>query len=273
MDLKSLKDTPPWHWPEDADQMISEVLRNDSADASDRLLAAALAGGYTVINDELVEELLSVLINDDLSENLREQAAVSLGPILERADTDGFDGFDAVPIEEETFHVIRSILRRLYFDAEVPQTLRRRVLEAAVHAPETWHENAVRAAYAVDNLAWKRTAVFSMRWVRGFERQILEAMKSKDRELRCHAIYAAGNWGLDKAWKQIARLLISRRTHKSLLLAAIDAAVFIRPEEAETLLDDLAADSEDGDIIEAVYSVDWAELESEDIDDGVHPLF
>ena len=40
MDLKTLKDTPPWDWPEGAGKMFLEILRDDQADESDRLLAA-----------------------------------------------------------------------------------------------------------------------------------------------------------------------------------------------------------------------------------------
>ncbi|RLB13160.1 MAG: hypothetical protein DRG82_16190 [Deltaproteobacteria bacterium] len=45
MDLTTLKNTPPWEWPEGADEIFLEILRDDQADASDRLLAAELAPG------------------------------------------------------------------------------------------------------------------------------------------------------------------------------------------------------------------------------------
>ena len=50
MDLTTLKDTPPWEWPEGADKIFLETLRDDRADESDRLLAAELAGDFTVID-------------------------------------------------------------------------------------------------------------------------------------------------------------------------------------------------------------------------------
>ena len=61
MDLKTLKDTPPWEWPEGAGKMFLEILRDGQADQSDRLLATELAGDFTVISDELVDALLSIL--------------------------------------------------------------------------------------------------------------------------------------------------------------------------------------------------------------------
>ena len=51
MDLKLLKDTPPWEWPKDAGKMFLEILNSDKADESDRLLATELAGDFIVIND------------------------------------------------------------------------------------------------------------------------------------------------------------------------------------------------------------------------------
>jgi len=56
MDLKLLKDTPPWNWPKGASKMFLEILNSNKADESDRLLAAELAGvilfDLTKSNDE-----------------------------------------------------------------------------------------------------------------------------------------------------------------------------------------------------------------------------
>ncbi len=139
MDLKTLKDTPPWEWPEGVGKMFLGILRDDQAEGSDRLLAAELAGDFTVINDELVGALLSILRSGVEPEELRCQAAISLGPALESADTDGFDDPDDVPITEQTFHGTQESLRKLYMDADVPKDVRRRILEASVRAPQNWH--------------------------------------------------------------------------------------------------------------------------------------
>jgi hypothetical protein len=103
MDLRILKDTPPWEWPEEAGEIIIGILRDDHADESERLLAAELAGDFTVINEELVDALLSIVLRGDETEELRCQAVLSLGPALEYAYTDGFDDPEEVPISEGTF--------------------------------------------------------------------------------------------------------------------------------------------------------------------------
>jgi hypothetical protein len=250
MDLKTLKDTPPWEWPEGAGKMFLGILRDDQADQSDRFLAAELAGDFTVISDGLVDALLSILRSGVELEELRCQAVISLGPALEHADTEGFEDPGDVPITEQTFHMIQESLHKLTMDASVPKNVRRRILEASVRAPQDWHRDAVRAAYSSDDGDWKLTAVFSMRFVRGFNEQILEALESANPDVHYEAICAAGNWEVDAAWAHITALATSKETEKPLLLAAIDAVASIRPGEAGAILVDLTG-SDDEDIAEA----------------------
>lgn len=252
MDLKILNETPPWEWPEDAGKLLLEILTDDRTDDSDRLLATELAGNLTVINDELVDALLSILQSRGETEELRGKAAISLGPVLEYADTDGFEDPDEVTISAGTFRRIQESLRRLYIDAEVPKEIRRRILEASVRAPQDWHQDAIRAAHSSRDEDWRLTAVFSMRWVGGFDDQILEALESDNQEIRFEAVCAAGNWEVDAAWSHVARLVGSKETEKPLLLAAIDAVASIRPQEAGGVLVDLTL-SDDEDIVEAAY--------------------
>jgi hypothetical protein len=268
MDLKTLQDTPPWDWPRDAGKKFQEILIDHLAEETDRLIAAELAGDLTVINDELADALTAIIRSPDEPERLRATAAIALGPVLEQAETDGFEDADDVPITQRTFRNIQDSLQKLYFDNSVPKEVRRRILEASVRAPEDWHQNAIRAAYSSGNKDWMLTAVFSMRWVRGFDDQILEALKSGDAEIHREAIEAAGNWGLAAAWSHILALVRDAATPKSLLLAAIGAVASIRPAEARRILVDLA-DSDDEGIAEAVNEAIWmAETVSDEEDDG-----
>ncbi len=253
MDLKTLKNTPPWDWPEGAGKMLLEILGDERALESERLLAVELAGDFTVIGDDTVDALLSILRNGKAPENLRAKAAISLGPALDHADTEmyGFDD-DSALISEEAFVGIQDTLRKLYMDADVPKEVRRRILEASVRAIQDWHQDAIQTAYRSDDEAWKVTAVFSMCWVRGFDEEILEALNSADPEIHYQAVRAAGNWEVAAAGPHIAALATSRETEKNLRLAAIDAVASIHPQQAGTILHDLT-DSDDEDIVEAVY--------------------
>ncbi len=252
MDLKAFQYIPPWDWPEGAGKMFLKILQDDQADASDRLLAAELAGDFVVINDDLVEALLSVVRNGEESEVLRARAFISMGPALEYADMDGFDDPDSDGITEGLFNKILDSLRKLYMDAGVPKDVRRRILEASVRAPQDWHQNAVRAAYSSDDQDWKLTAVFCMSFVRGFEDRILEALENENQDIFYEAVCAAGNWEVDASWPHIAAIMVSEESDKDLLLAAIEASVGIRPQEAADILGDLI-DSDDEDIVEAAY--------------------
>ncbi len=268
MNLKTLKNTPPWEWPEGADKVFLGVLLDERADESDRLLAAELAGDFTVINDELADALMSILLSGDEPGKLRGKAVISLGPALEQAYIDGFEDPDYVPITEQIFTRIQKTLRKLYMDAAVPEEVRRRILEASVRAPQGWHRDAVRAAYSSDDEDWRLTAVFCMRFVRGFENQILQSLDSGNPDIHYEAVCAAGNWEIDAAWSHIAGLITSEDTDKALLFAAIDAAASIRPQEASGILVELT-ESDDEDIVEAAYeAMSMAEaLAAEEWDD------
>jgi hypothetical protein len=267
MDLKALLDTPPWEWPTDAGRMFRKILMDSRANESDRLVAAELAGDFTVINDDLADALLAVVRSANEPEQLRAKAAISLGPVLQQADTDGFEDPDDVPISERTFRNIQDLLQKLYLDNGIPKGVRRRILEASVRAPEAWHEDAIRNAYSSGDKEWMLTAVFSMCWVRGFDDQILAALESDEPEIHREAVTAAGNWELDAAWSHIVGLANDSQTPKPLLLAAIGAVGSIRPAEAREVLLDLA-DSDDEEIAEAAEEATaMAEVASDDEED------
>ena len=203
---------------------------------------------------------------------MRAIAAISFGPALEQADIEEFDDPDDVPISESVFHKIQKSLKSLYMDADVPEYVRRRILEASVRAPASWHQNAVRSAYCSNDKDWKLTAVFSMRWITGFDDQILESLKNNNENIHYEAVCAAGNSEVDAAWSHVAGLVKAKGTEKLLLLAAIDAVASIRPDEARTVLEGLTS-LEDEDIVEATYeAMAMAEVlsnhEIDDDDDG-----
>jgi hypothetical protein len=232
--------------------MLADVLKNPRADASDRLIAAELAGDSTIVGDELVDLLLSVLLDNQASAELRGTAAISLGTALEIADMDDYDDFDDPAISEEMFLKVKTLLGELYGSEAVPDNVRRNILEASVRVPEDWHRQAVRAAYAHSDPEWKLTAVFAMRWVGGFEAEIMEALNTSDEALHYQAVCAAGAQEVSAAWSHVARLVCTAELDKSLLLAAIDAVAQIRPHEAGMLLVGLM-ESNDEDIVAAAY--------------------
>jgi hypothetical protein len=112
-----------------------------------------------------------------------------------------------------------------------------------------------------------------MSWVRGFDDQILAALKSDDLEIHLEAVHAAGNWEIDAAWSHLVELINEAHTPQPLLLAAIGAVGSIRPLEAGVILVDLA-DSDDEEVAEAAIEamagseIDWGEEEDDEEEDG-----
>ena len=271
MDVKTLNDTPPWEWPEEAGTTILGVLTDEHAQDSDRVLAAELAGDGVVVNDELANALLAILGNPVDPEELRGTAAISLGPALEHADTFGFEDPDDLLISEAAFLRIQQALRDLFQEDAVPGDVRRRILEASVRAPQEWHNEAVRSAYSSKDGAWKLTAVFCMRFIRGFDEQILEALNSEDPDIHYEAVCAAGSWGVNAALSHVVELAFDSHSDKALRIAAIDAIAGIRPMEARDILADLPV-SDDEEIAEAVDEAltigdgesEWPDLDEED---------
>lgn len=250
-ELISMQKLPPWEWPENSEQILTGVLNDASADASDRLLAAKLAGELPASTGELADALLSIVQSGDEPDELRARAAISLGPTLEDADLGDIEfPYEDERISEDMFHKINEKLHELYLDGTVSEKVRRRILEGSVRAPQEWHRDAVHAAYASGKDNWRLTAVFCMRYVKGFEDQVLEALQSDDPDMLYEAVTAAGNWQLDAAWPRLTALLASQETDRDVLFAAIEAVTDIRPREAGVALVDLA-DSEDEEIAEA----------------------
>jgi hypothetical protein len=249
MNVKDLLEIAPWEWPGNAGEILLKLLVDKQAGESDRVIAAELAGDLVVMNERMADALLALVSSSDEPEELRAAAAIGLGPVLEQADTelvdnDQFDDPEAVPITLLTFRNLQGALRDLYFDESNPKEVRRRVLEAAVRAPQDWQPDAIRDAYSSGDSDWELTAVFAMRWVQGFDDQILEAIESADPEVHFEAVVAAGNWQLDAAWPHVLALVESPSTPQPLRLAAIGAVGSIRPRQAQEILSGLTASND-----------------------------
>jgi HEAT repeats len=251
-ELQAIHDMiPPWDWPDTTGKLIHQVLHDRSSDLPVRLLAAEMAGNLVIINDNFAKMLLAITLeSNNEAEELKCKSVISLGPLLEYVDMSGFDDSDDILVAEETFDEILAALKKAYHDANVPKAVRRRILEASIRAPRDWHSGAVRAAFASNDEEWQLTAVFCMKEIKGFDRQILQALESNNHDIRCHAILAAGEWELKNAQLSILSLLSEPDLDKWTLLAAIEAAASIDLFSASTALEMLVS-SDDEDVAEA----------------------
>ncbi|MBI4872318.1 MAG: SEC-C domain-containing protein [Candidatus Riflebacteria bacterium] len=89
-----------------------------------------------------------------------------------------------------------------------------------------------------------------MRYVSGFGKEILDSLHSPNEEIEFHAVGAAGEWGLEKAWPHLNHLLTDQGTPRPLLMAAIYSAPGVSPQEAPAILAELTG-SEDAEIADA----------------------
>jgi hypothetical protein len=270
MDMNTLWDLPPWDWPPHAKGEILAVLKNRAAPERERLMGAELAGNLAVINDELATELLRILGDPGEGENLRAMVAVSLGPVLAEMH-DPFD-IEMEPPEVRTSFMDEAgeALRRCYQDPDNPKLVRRLALEASVRVPASWHPRAIRAAYLDDDGDWRTTAVCCMRFVPGFDHEIVESLRSRETGLLYEAVSAARDQCVEGAWPYVRSMVLSASRGEpllphdpdwelQLLMAAMGAVGKIRPLEAHETLGGLV-DSPDREVAEgAMYVLDMVE--------------
>jgi hypothetical protein len=280
-ELTALAGTPPWEWPRNAGEKLQAILRGANNATADRVAAAELAGTLVVMDETMAALLLAIVLNSGEPEELRGQAAISLGPVLDETDNDEdeFDGPTPPPISKAMFDGIRNTLRDVFGDERNSKLVRRRVLEAAVRSPQDWHRQAIREAAASADAEWQLTAAFCMGYVPGFDDEIVAMLDSRKPEIVRQAVEAAGNFQVGGAWPKVKALLKARKTERSLLLTAIGAAAFINSEEAIDLLEPYS-ESPDEEIAEAASEALWdaeagPEVDSdEDWDEDSHsPLF
>ena len=102
IDPSFLADIPPWEWPDGTDTFLLAALRDQRMDPEERLIAAELAGDYTVVNDEIFDPLLAIVADGEETEEIRAKAAIAMGATLEHGAVEEFDDPDDCPISEQT---------------------------------------------------------------------------------------------------------------------------------------------------------------------------
>lgn len=284
MNMRDLAGIPPWDWPQTASVSILEALGNRGTPFDERQLAAELAADLVVMNDDLAGVLLRILEDPSEPDNLRDRAAIAFGPTLEdvgMTEADLFDEWDTPAVTEPVLQRIRAALCDAFQNRENPKDVRRCALEASARAQEPWHADAIRAAYGGEDPEWKLTAVFCMRFVPGFEAEIVEALETEDPMTLFQAVQASRDQAVPKAWPRIRELVRTAASGiplipedpglgRSLLMVAMHAAAAIRPDKAEQLLGEFI-DSADEDLSDAAMeALDVAEIflaEEEEADD------
>ncbi len=244
--LRLLEAVPMWEWPEHAGQWIRAGL-----DGDDELREAAVHLAHNVMDDDLARVMLRLLRTDPVAE-IAGAAAIALGPALEECDIEYADDLGGLEFLEEEMALSRPMftevceaLEAMFHDADRPELVRRRVLEAAVRAPQEWLAGAVRASYQSEDYQWQATAVFCMGWIPGFDDSILEALGSADERVRREALVAAGSRELQAAGLEVLGVAGDEEENRNLRLAAIKALELLTPPGSQELLEDLSGDGDE----------------------------
>jgi hypothetical protein len=193
------------------------------------------------MDDQIAQALLDVA-GSDASDEVRIDAIVVLGPVIEECGDEYIDDADfdfgpelGPPVSRETFASIVRSLRALYDDAAQPKLVRRRAFEVLVRDAQNWQSKEIRKHFGSTDPEWRLTAVFAMGYVAGFEKMIAETVRTAEGQLLIEAVIAAGRMSVSAAASRIHKLATSRETELDLRLAAIEALPDVDPDCSDTL--------------------------------------
>ena len=258
---------------ESAMQMIDELgedrfdlhfgrfLRIALEDESEIVRQYAISGLWTDSGDDLPGRLLDIL-RDDVSDDVRIQAALSLGPYAEAAELGELDADLGKRIREGLFAVLE--------DSGEPLALRRRALESvAVFADDPRLGLEIESMYEDDDVGLRSSAVFAMgrSQDRAWYPTLLRELTNDDAEVRYEAARAVGQFGDTSALPVLGAL--AKDEDAEVRLAAIAAIGEIGGRAAMRMLQKLAEDERPDVEVEALDDA-MTEVSIFEADDDPH---
>ncbi|HEY0593333.1 MAG TPA: HEAT repeat domain-containing protein, partial [Thermoanaerobaculia bacterium] len=151
-------------------------------------------------------------------------------------------------------------------DERQPKLVRRRAFEVLVRDPQPWQQEAIRRDFASGDRDWKMTAIFSMGYVRGFDRELVEQLRTASGDLLYEAVRAAGRAEVQEAAPIIEGLAISEEADRDVRLEAIAALPAVDPDCFD-LLDELAESQDDEVRAAAEGALEELQMIDEDLED------
>src|SRR2546423_5505726 len=245
-------------------------LLAELTDPDEETRAAILDEISLDMDDETAQALLDIAASD-AGEEARDRAIVALGPVIEECGDEYMEGAIDFgpemepPVSRETFVSIVARIRGLYSDEKQPKLLRRRAFEVLIRDPQPWHREAIQEHFASADDDWRRTAVFAMGHITGFEREIAATVETAEEPLLFEAVRAAGQMEVSAAAPRIRALAKSGDADLDTRIAAIYALPHVDPDSFE-LLESLEQ-SRNRDIAEAAGEAVQELLLSSDIGD------
>ncbi len=203
------------------------------------------------MDDALAREILAIA-QGDAAEDVRADAIVALGPAVDECGVEYMDGEEldpseyGAPLSLDAFEEVTAALRDIYEDESQPKLVRRRAFEVLVRDPQPWQKDAIARDFASSDRDWKMTAIFSMGYVRGFGKDLLDQLRSAQGDLLYEAVRAAGRAEVEEAAPILEALAIAEGTDRDVRLEAIAGLPAVDPDCFD-LLDELA-ESKDAEI-------------------------
>jgi hypothetical protein len=258
----------------DIDGLIAELT-----DPDEETRAAAREELDLVMDDGIAQTLLDIA-GSDAADEIRADAVVAFGPLIEECGNDYGDGpeFDfepdlGPPVSRETFAAIVRRLGELYADEGQATLVRRRAFEVLIRDPQPWHAAEIRKLFSSDDEEWRTTAVFAMGHIKGFASELAATVERAEGALLSEAVRAAGSMEVAAAAPRIRALATSANADLDLRLEAIHALPGVDPDCFE-LLDEMTrsrnraiADAADEALSELSLREESADFDDDD-DDG-----
>lgn len=223
------------------------------------------------MDDALAREILAIIASD-AADDIRADAVVALGPAVEECGIEYMDDDlpDEIPytapLSREAHGELTSALRAVYEDESQPTIVRRRALEVLVRDPQPWQKDAIRRDFASQDRDWKMTALFAMGYVRGFEPDLLNVLRTGDGDLLYEAVRAAGNAEVVEAAPILEAFALSEETDRDVRLEAIAALPSVDPECFD-LLDELAESTDEQVRGAAEQALEELQMFGDDLDE------
>lgn len=193
------------------------------------------------MNDELAAAILGLAAGDQPDE-IRADAIVALGPVIEECGIEYDEGFELEPVPEfgppvsrETFRAITEELRAMYGDESQPKLIRRRAFEVLVRDAQPWQRDEIRRWLDTSDEDWRLTAVFAMGQMTGLEKELLAVLDTAQGLMLEEAVRAAGRISLTRAARLIRDLAASKTTERDLRFEAILALPHVDPDSFDLL--------------------------------------
>jgi uncharacterized protein (UPF0147 family) len=223
------------------------------------------------MDDDLAREILGI-VRSGAAEEVRADAIVALGPAVDECGVEYVDDEEVesseygAPLSRDAFVEVTDALRELYDDERQPKLVRRRAFEVLVRDPQPWQQDAIRRDFRSGDRDWKMTAIFSMGYVRGFEKELVDQLRTASGDLLYEAVRSAGRAEVQEAAAIIEGLAISEDADRDVRLEAIAALPSVDPDCFD-LLDELSESQDEQVRAAAEEALEELQMMDEDLGD------